>query len=579
MKCKFCEKEIPDDVTVCPECGAELEKEIAETEDFEIELTAEDTEDEVEEKVVVAPKKKEKKAKKPGLPVWAIICIGVLAAAIVVVAAWLAIDSLKPEESPFTNFTGVDSELVTIRDRVVAKVGDKELTNAELQVYYWMYVSNFVNEYYYSLSAIGLDYKGDLAAQECYMQKGISWQEYFLRECLATWHQYAVLSIAAEKNGVELDDASKEEIAGLRDEMEELAKQNGYASAQEMVEKDFGVGTSVDAYIDAMVDINFVGPGYYNKYHDALEFTEEDIIKYYEDNKELFNTNKVYKDEAYTVSVRHILLQPETTKDASGKDVITDAAWQACKEKAEALLESFLNGEKVTEEVFAELANANSSDGGSNTKGGLYTDFARGKMVAEFENWSFDTSRKYGDTGIVKTTYGYHIMYFVDAEYKYSASVRHILLQPETSKDENGKDVVTDAAWEACKAKAQEVLDAYLAGDLTEEAFAELVKLHTQDTGSVSTGGLYEDFTRGEMVAEFEKWSFDDSRKYGDTGLVKTTYGYHVMFFVETDIMWHAIAKTRIRAEESWNMLEGLMEEYPLNAEYQKMLVSNVGLQ
>ena len=34
-------------------------------------------------------------------------------------------------------------------------------------------------------------------------------------------------------------------------------------------------------------------------------------------------------------------------------------------------------------------------------------------MVAAFNDWCFDSSRKPGDTGIVETTYGYHVMYFV----------------------------------------------------------------------------------------------------------------------------------------------------------------------
>lgn len=33
-------------------------------------------------------------------------------------------------------------------------------------------------------------------------------------------------------------------------------------------------------------------------------------------------------------------------------------------------------------------------------------------MVEDFENWCFDASRQVGDTGIVESTYGYHVMYF-----------------------------------------------------------------------------------------------------------------------------------------------------------------------
>jgi len=34
-------------------------------------------------------------------------------------------------------------------------------------------------------------------------------------------------------------------------------------------------------------------------------------------------------------------------------------------------------------------------------------------MVEEFENWIYDEARKAGDTGVVKTDYGYHVMYFI----------------------------------------------------------------------------------------------------------------------------------------------------------------------
>ena len=33
------------------------------------------------------------------------------------------------------------------------------------------------------------------------------------------------------------------------------------------------------------------------------------------------------------------------------------------------------------------------------------------------------------------------------------------------------------------------------------------------------------------MVEAFEDWCYDEARKPGDTGIVETTYGYHVMFF------------------------------------------------
>ena len=59
------------------------------------------------------------------------------------------------------------------------------------------------------------------------------------------------------------------------------------------------------------------------------------------------------------------------------------------------------------------MAEENSADGGSNQNGGLYEDVKPGQMVTEFNDWCFDQSRQPGDSGIVKTDFGYHIMYFV----------------------------------------------------------------------------------------------------------------------------------------------------------------------
>ena len=33
-------------------------------------------------------------------------------------------------------------------------------------------------------------------------------------------------------------------------------------------------------------------------------------------------------------------------------------------------------------------------------------------MVSAFEDWCYDADREVGDTGIVQTDYGFHVMYF-----------------------------------------------------------------------------------------------------------------------------------------------------------------------
>jgi len=126
-----------------------------------------------------------------------------------------------------------------------------------------------------------------------------------------------------------------------------------------------------------------------------------------------------YLNDVNTIDVRHILIPVEAgtlAEDDEGYEAEHDQLLADTKAKAEELLNQWKSGE-ATEDSFAALANEHSTDGGSNTNGGLYTAVQPGQMVEEFNDWCFDAARKSGDTGIVygnNGSYeGYHIMYFV----------------------------------------------------------------------------------------------------------------------------------------------------------------------
>ena len=83
----------------------------------------------------------------------------------------------------------------------------------------------------------------------------------------------------------------------------------------------------------------------------------------------------------------------------------------------------------------------------------------------------------------------------------------------------------------AAKAAAEEILASWKSGEATEESFAALANEKSAD-GDGTTGGLYENVYPGQMVVNFNDWCFDSARKPGDTGIVETEYGCHVMYFV-----------------------------------------------
>ena len=112
-----------------------------------------------------------------------------------------------------------------------------------------------------------------------------------------------------------------------------------------------------------------------------------------------------------------------------------------------------------------------------------------------------------------------------------------------TEQNEDG--TYTDEAWAEAEQKAQALLDEWKAGEATEDSFAALANENSEDPGSSSNGGLYEDVYPGQMVETFNDWCFADGRQPGDYGIVKTDYGYHILFFVgaSDEIYWFQTAK------------------------------------
>ena len=304
-----------------------------------------------------------------------------------------------------------DEEAVAQGDVVVANIGEYQLTNSQLQVYYWMEIQNFLNTYGAYAAYFGMDYTQPLDTQ--LEEEGMTWQQYFLDTALNNWHQVQSMSLMAEEAGIPMEEASKTYLEGLDAYLEETAAANGI-SVKELMVGNYGPGADAEDY-RYFQELYLSGVPYYQKAVEAMEPSQEDLEAYFASHEEEYAASGITKDSKL-VDVRHILVQVKGgTTDDSGAVTYSDEEWQACADAADEILKLWQEGEQ-TEDAFAALANEKSEDPGSNTNGGLYENVYEGHMVAEFEQWCFDETRVQGDTGIVKTTYGYHVMYFVGSK-------------------------------------------------------------------------------------------------------------------------------------------------------------------
>jgi hypothetical protein len=80
------------------------------------------------------------------------------------------------------------------------------------------------------------------------------------------------------------------------------------------------------------------------------------------------------------------------------------------------------------------------------------------------------------------------------------------------------------------------------------------------------------------MVEPFENWCFDETRKTGDTGLVKTTYGYHIMYYVSAQPQWEYHCREEILNEWTQKWLLDVASQYLMTVNYDDIVLSNVDL-
>ncbi len=395
--------------------------------------------------------------------------------------------------------TVTGEELKTQMDTVVATMGEHKLTNRQLQLYYWMAA------YAYGEKA---DFTKPMSQQIFDEKTNQTYEEYFLEKGLEDWQEVMILADAAKEAGFKLPEEYQKELEGLEAQLEYYVSiystYYGYdlKTVDDFIQMQFGPGCDFATYY-AYCEDYYLGALYWSEMTAGLEVSDAEIEAYFKENEKALATDyaiPVTKDSGNLVDVRSMLIgvSMKEVENADGtKTKVED--WDSCLAEAQKLYDQYLAGE-LTEEAFAELVKKNSDDQQTAANGGLYTDLYAG-CLAEVD-------------------------------------VRHILVMPEGGElSEDGTTTIyAEEEWAAALAEAEKILNEWLAGDKTEDSFGALANKYSDDqNGKVTNGGIYTDVARGQMVKPFENWCFDPARQPGDHGIVKTQFGYHIMYFVRSD--------------------------------------------
>ncbi|MCR5825464.1 MAG: peptidylprolyl isomerase [Oscillospiraceae bacterium] len=390
-----------------------------------------------------------------------------------------------------------------------------------------------VNGETYSVSDVAYHYynarSGILNSNTDLSNSSLRTQEYTASEDFDTWYDYALdqtfrsianvdtLVKAAKAEGFTSDEVDKT-VNETMESIKTNAASSGY-TLSDFIKAIFGGLVTKGEFTDYLSDAA-LAEAFANSKAQPSGYSEEALQAELDADPNAYATVSyealVFTDSSFATDA---VEATDTTPAVEADD--GSAAALAAAQNALTLYRSGSSLESLSEKLGGSYLNTSTTYGSD----------------SEMLDWLFDDARKEGDADVLDYTYygismGSVVVVFHSkalADY-HTVSVRHILVEDEQT--------------------AKDLLAEFEAGEQTEDAFAALATEHSTDTGSAENGGLYENVYKGQMVEPFETWCFDESRQTGDTGIVATDYGYHVMYFVSRNeyAFWQQLAANKLAA-------------------------------
>ena len=440
-------------------------------------------------------------------------------------------------------------------------VGDVEISKEEYSFNFYSNYSTFVNYYSSSLSAIGLDTSKPLSSQQ--YSEDETWQDFFDEQTYKNLADAVAMSEAAKKAGVSLNEDNQNQVDEYIENVKTGAKANK-VSFGSYTKQVFGRKMN-ESQVRAAMSRVLLADQYSADLANSYEIGEDDIEKEYTENKDTYD-----KVTYRVITVEADMPSKEDMEDDAYDKAVSEAMASA-KNKADELMKEISGTGKVTEANFAkvameyakeieedeEKAAAITEDDSLNTVAG------KGSVTdEEGGEWLFDPARKALDTSVIEEADAYTIYLFVERfrDDYFAVNVRHILV-PFNDEIKDAKDDAEDAA---AKAKAEGYMNEFKAAGATEDAFAELAKKYGTDA-TTDKGGLMEDIVKGQMVESFNDWIFDPARKAGDYDLVRTEYGWHLVYFSGQSREAYKITVSDAIRQRTYNAeYDAIMANYPV---------------
>lgn len=436
------------------------------------------------------------------------------------------------------NFFGVPQKVLT-----AAKVGDTKISVAKYNFYYmdmYLSVANTSKQYDsqygtgYGAMYTGYDSSKTPMEQEYTLNEGNiegfegenpTWADYIRVYTLKYLQTYIAYSELAREAGITLTEDEMKEIDEQVESIRKSATESDFSLDRYLI-KLYGKGVDEKLLREVMEERQLAAKYSEQKQTETNDsITDEQIDAEYNAKLADYAILTVY---GFTVTADTSSVSADATEEE--KTAATAEAMAKAKERAETYAANVTDVASLT-------AQAKENSSAATETSVEFSDVTAATLKSTFgqaaADWALAADRAVGNVTVVESANGYSVLYMSVLPHKNTVKpvdVRHILVQFPTSSSGQAT-TLSDEEKVAYREKAQSLYDEYLANP-TEDNFAALATANSADTGSKDNGGLYENVAVGDMVQQFNDWCFDPARKSGDTGIVETVHGYHVMYYV-----------------------------------------------
>ena len=412
-----------------------------------------------------------------------------------------------------------------MRQNIAAHTETLQLTQVQASYFY----NQLYSRYYSMASYFGIDTTKSLKDQPCSITGTGSWFDYFMSTAKSDMSTVLQFAEEAKTLGMELDETDKKEINDAMKTLRANARAAGVSKSY-YIRSVYGIGVN-ESDIREILELTALYQKCYNSLVDSYNFTADDYKNYRTEHEQDLQTidyvtmSLTADDAPVAGEITNEMLADYAKRFQGAKnlDAFNEIAREYLTEHAYKG-DSSIDADYIEEEIASFL-----------TENASYVE------DSEFFTWAFDKSRKANDTYTYanedgSAQYVYLLISPASVDESSTVNVRHILLTSDTY-----------GSAEEAKAKADELLAQWKSGAATAESFAELAKEYSED-GSATEGGLLENAAPGDMVENFDAWLFADGRQIGDSGVVESEYGYHVMYLDSFGLkVWEAEADLALK--------------------------------